>query len=453
MRPLPLPLLLAAVLLYGCATPPPSPTPVDLDPATTFQTIDGWGGHVYPQALPYFERDSTFADRWLDTLQSTHIRVRSFWYLLEAENDNDDPAQTDFDRLAAADTGLVHDELVLQKRLAERGAKLMFAAWRFPYWMVNEPPDWRPQYEDTPALPDDMDAEFVESITAYLLYARDRYGVTFDAVSVANEPDLGIYISGLSPERLLRLYERLRARLEAADYPTRYYPPDVAAADSLGETYTEQFFALGGAVELADALSYHTYRRELPVVEAFGDLGERLQLPVWAMEQNDTHLAAPDRHEWSHALKNAICLHDILAYGNVSLSIHFSYAMANSGGLAIYLPETDTFTPTYHLLRHFYNHIPAGAVRIAATPDSTADGLRAVAFQQPEGGPLTAVLINAADTPQSVALTVGGETVSLEAIYLSDPQRRYEPNVPAEDAALTLPPRSVLTAILAPPTP
>lgn len=447
------PLLLAAALLCGCASPLPPPTTVDLDPATTFQTMEGWGGHVYPQALPHFERDSTFMDRWFEDLRSTHIRVRSYWYRLEAENDNDDPSRIDFDRLAAADTGLVHDELVLQQRLAEQGANLQFAAWRFPYWMVGQPPDWRPTFEDMPALPDGMDAEFVESIAAYLLYARDRYGVTFDAVSVANEPDLGIYITGLTPERLLRLNEALKERLEAADYATRYYPPDVAAADSLGRAYTEQFFALDGAAEVTDAVGYHTYRRDPEIIEYFGALGERLGLPVWALEQNDTHEAAPDRHEWSHALKNAICLHDILAYGNVSLSVHFSYAMANSGGLAVYLPETDTFTPTYHVLRHFYNHIPPGAVRIAATPEATPDGLRAVAFQQSEGGPLTAVLINEADAAQSVILAIQDESASVDAIYLSDAERNYEPVSPRDADPLSLPPHSVVTVTLSPPTP
>ena len=77
------------------------------------------------------------------------------------------------------------------------------------------------------------------------------------------------------------------------------------------------------------------------MIEFFRELGERHHLPVWATEQNDTHLGVSDRHEWSHGLKNAICLHDILVYGNVSLSVYFSFAMAKQPGfIALFAGKT-----------------------------------------------------------------------------------------------------------------
>lgn len=235
--------MLCGIMLPQCTSQSSQPARISLDTSTTYQTMQGWGGHVYPQAYPFFA-EAGFTEKMLDELKTTHLRVRSYWYRLEGENDNDDPAIIDWQALAAGDTGLVHDELLMQQALYNRGVKLMFAAWRFPFWMCGQSPDWRPSPDEKPELPAGLDAEFVESIAAYLLYARDRYGIVFDGVSVANEPDIGIYIQGIDPARLLHLTQALKERLNDAGYETQYYLPDVAAADSIGQAYTETFFQM-----------------------------------------------------------------------------------------------------------------------------------------------------------------------------------------------------------------
>jgi O-glycosyl hydrolase len=425
---------------------------ITLDPGRTAQTIRGWGGHVYPQVNAYLDTDSLFLQKLIYELYTTDMRVRSVWYLLEAENDNPDPGLIDREAIARGDTGLVHEELLLQQLLHERGVRLYFAAWRFPYWMVGKPHDWNPGPDERPELPPRMEEEFVESIVAYLLHARDRYGITFEGVSIANEPDIGIYISGLTPERLLHLTRELKRRLDEEEYSTLYYMPDVAAADSIGQAYTESFFALPGAGDLTCSVSYHTYRREPEVIRFFGETGARMDLPVWAMEQSHTHLAVPDRHEWSHALQNAICLHDILVYGNISLSLYWSYAMSSSGGLGLYIPERKSWAPAYDMLKHFQNHVPAGSQRIAVQPDATESGLRAVAFLLPDRSTISMVLINTAAVARNVRLSLRGGSVSAGQVYLSDRTRRHTPltagAVGVDRASLTLPPESIVTVRL-----
>jgi len=444
--------LLAALLLSAARVSSAQSEQIRLDPSLTAQTIRGWGGHVYPQANAYLSSDSLFLQRMIYELYTTDMRVRSVSYLLEAENDNQDPDLINWEAIARGDTGLVHEELLLQQVLHERGVRLYFAAWRFPYWMVGKPHDWRPMPDEKPELPPAMEAEFIESIAAYLLYARDRYGTTFEGVSIANEPDIGIYIPGLTPARLLRLTRDLKQRLESEGYITQYYMPDVAAADSIARQYAELFFAIPGARDLSCSVSYHTYRREMEVIQFYAATGRRLDLPVWATEQSHTHLAVPDRHQWSHALQNAVCLHDILVYGEVSLSLYWSYAMSSSGGLGLYIPERNAWAPSYEMLKHFQNHVPPGSQRIGCSPDSTENGIRTVAFLLPDRSTIVLVLINSAGEPRAVDLNVRGGAVAIQQIFLSDRRRRHEPfptgPIMETGTRLTLPPESVSTVLL-----
>jgi len=388
--------------------------------------------------------------RMLEELTTTHMRVRSVWYELEGANDNEDPSRIDFAAIAKGDTGLVHQELLFQQELARRGIKLLFASWRFPYWMIGKPASWRPTPEERPPLPQEMDQEYVESLTAYLLYARERYGIVFEAVSVANEPDIGIYIDGLDPERLLRLTRALGTRLEAHRYRTRFYLPDVAAADSISDGYMHAFFALDDAPRSTCAVSYHSYRRRRETIASFAALGRRYHLPVWVTEQNDTHLAAPDRHLWSHALKNAICLQELLVEGDVSLSLHFSFVMSSSGGLAIYLPEEARWSPTYTMLKHFQNHIPPGSVRIETRPKRTSDGILSSAFRHPDGERIVCLLVNPGGTSSPVRLESPEGALRFDEARVSSATSGYR-EMPVTDAggvSIVLPPESVVTIVL-----
>jgi hypothetical protein len=189
----------------------------------------------------------------------------------------------------------------------------------------------------------------------------------------------------------------------------------------------------------------------MDVIQFYAVIGRDLDLPVWATEQNHTHLAAPDRHEWSHALNNASCLHDILVQGGVSLSLYFSYAMSSSGGLALYIPETKSWAPAYSMLKNFYNHIPPGSQRILSTP--TADsGLRSVAFRLPDRSTIALVLINEWKASRTVTVSLGNGSPAIRQVFLSD-RTRHHSLVPFHQISpvgtgLTLPPESVSTLLL-----
>jgi O-glycosyl hydrolase len=437
--------ILAIVSLIGPANAQNTvPVTVRVNPASTYQTIEGWGGSLYPQTLPYFAADPDYGRSLLEDLNVTHVRLRSVWYLLEGTNDNDDPEAIDFDAIARGDTGLVHDEFLLQQRLSRAGVTLQFASWRFPYWMVRQPPTWNPSSDEKPELPVSMDAEYVESIAAYLLYAREEYGFEFDAVSVANEPDIGIYIKGLTPGRLLRLSRMLDERLRLEGYETRFYLPDVAAADSIGMHYASQFLSLDGAASFADALAYHSYRREANVIQYFSEAAAESDLPVWVTEHSHTHLAVDDRFNWSHALANAECLADVLE-GNATLILYWSLAMASSGGLGLYIPEEKKWAPAYYMLKHFYNDVPVGSVRMGAV-STGSENLRALAFRHPESDRSTVILINTGREVLNVSLMVAGSMFDFESGVVSQTLSLREDRLP--ELPIVIPPESVSSLVV-----
>lgn len=436
-------LLLVFLAITGAARAV-DPLEVIIDPETRFQTMEGWGGHFYPQAWPYFSE--SFEREILQELQTTHARIRSYWYRMEYRNDNDDPYSIDWTVFREGDNGLVRDELLMQQLLHRRGVKLMFAAFRFPFWMIGESSDWRPAPDDKPPLPEGMDAEFVESIFAHLVYAWMHYGIVFEAVSMANEPDIGIYIKGLDPDRLIRLARDLRDRLRAVGYPMpQFYLPDVAAADPVTREYVKDFFATDGWQGLTRSFSYHSYRREMPIIRYYAELADRHGLPVWVTEQNHTHQAAPDRHEWSHAMKNALCLWDVLVPGKATLSLYFSYAMANSGGLGLYLPEKREWAPAYHMLRHFYNEVPPGSMVMESVLKETDPSLRSVAFLHPEGASGRLVLIHTGAEDRRIELATPRHRLRIDSLYQSQEGDYYRPGKPETNGTVTVPANGLLS--------
>jgi len=440
------------LLLLSISTPGPAATPdtIIIDPSVTHQTIEGWGGNIYPQAVGHQKNDPTLYDKAFKELKTTHMRVRSFWYRLEAENDNDDPNVIDFGALKKHDTGIVHDEFLLQKAMVERDVKILFASWRFPFWMMGKPASWRPKSSDRPRFPAKMEAEYVESIAAYCLYARKEYGFTFEAISVANEPMLGIYVRH-DAARLARLTKALKERLAKAKYETTFYCPDVTPGDMSGVRRARSFFAQKGVAEFSRCVAFHSYRPKLDGLRAFRALGRKINRPVWVTEQNFTPGAPRDRFEWSHAMKSAVTIHDLLVESDMALSLHFSYAASSEKGLVIYNPRTKTWARTYDVLKHLYNSVPVGSVRIGATPARTKGGVRATAFRSQ--GRLAAILVNPSRGACPVRLSAGTPIERVIAAHRSMSTVSYKPLIglrvgDRKTVELDLPAQSVTSLIL-----
>jgi len=82
------------------------------------------------------------------------------------------------------------------------------------------------------------------------------------------------------------------------------------------------------------------------------------------------------------------------------------------------------------MLKHFYNEVPPGSVRIAAEPSRTPTGVRSVAFLLPANNTLALILINEGEQEQSVRLAVKGQAPKVLHVRRSDPTARHEDVTP-----------------------
>jgi len=91
----------------------------------------------------------------------------------------------------------------------------------------------------------------------------------------------------------------------------------------------------------------------------------------------------------------------------------------------MYQPEKKAWPPTYHMLKHFYNTIPPGSVRVGVTP-AKENRVSAVAFLLPDKRNLSVVFINEQGSRRSVDLRFKGFTAGSAVVHESDTKRRFE---------------------------
>ncbi|NOU85553.1 hypothetical protein GC102_07140 [Paenibacillus sp. LMG 31460] len=399
----------------------PSLETVHIDTAERHQTIEGWGGNVYPQFIPLFAaNDPNYMNKMLDELKTTNIRVRSYWYLMEEANDDGDSQTFDWSEFQAGDKGDVHKELLALQMLYNRGVKLTLGSWRFPNWMVGKPPGYNWSGAQM-TLPADMDDEYAESMAGYLLYARQQYGVTFDYIAVANEPNGGgVYINGITPARYASLTQKLKQKLEANGYRAEYLAGDTNAATISAAQYAESVlfedaYANPEGQRLFNTLSYHAYERSVAGLQRYEEAARTYGVKLHVGEQED-QIIVTDKDKWSRAMNNAVAIHDSLTYSRANLLQYFAYSATDSGGLVIYSYSGKTWYPVYDMLKHFYDAAPPGSVMIGAHPDaSSVSDLYTVAFEKPDRK-LEIVLINAATETRQLKLTgVGSRMFSVRS--------------------------------------
>jgi len=237
----------------------------------------GFGGNYA------FQIESPVAAYTLEHIQSRWARTEITLVDWEPENENSSTADTDYGRFIENDkpgTRLRH-EFELMRTLKQKGIPFIASVWRLPEWMLadrgTKGPDDRQRIID-PAMFD----EVVESLTAYILYARDFYGVEPDLFSF-NEPDLGIRIL-FTPEEHREAVKRIGAHFAAMGLRTRMVLGDTSHARGTHE-YVLPAAGDPEALQYAGAISFHSWNGASPEqYQAWADLAERLGLPLLVAE-------------------------------------------------------------------------------------------------------------------------------------------------------------------------
>ncbi len=187
---------------------------VTVNTTSTRQKMEGIGGNYC------FDKSNTALGTYtLNNLKPKHVRVEMDLNQWEPINDNGDPNSMNWSSFK--DTGATHTNFVQMQDFKNRGIPITAAIWDVPNWMVSNPTATKQR-----VIPSSYYDEAVESIAAYLVYARDQYGVTIPYISF-NEANGG-YQTLFSPSEMIAFIKKAGARFASLGLPTKWVVGDVS---------------------------------------------------------------------------------------------------------------------------------------------------------------------------------------------------------------------------------
>jgi O-glycosyl hydrolase len=189
---------------------------ISVDTGTLRQTIVGIGGNY-----AIGKSDTAIGKYTLNNLNPKHIRVKMDLNAWEPYNDNGD--QGSFNWPSFKDSGQTHIDFLQLQDFKNRGIPVVASIWDVPDWMVENPSKINMRII-SPSMYD----EAGESIAAYLIYARDHYGVTIQLISF-NEPNGGTR-TYFSPAEMIAFIKVAGPKFSSLNLSTKWLVGDVSGA-------------------------------------------------------------------------------------------------------------------------------------------------------------------------------------------------------------------------------
>jgi len=347
---------------------------VVVDPSVVGQTIRevGGGNFVYRFGGVTQPLDPVSTMN-LETLQMDVVRVRMDLDEWEPVNDDDDPTQFNWD--AFQHSAYNRATFGLMQELSARGVTLVATSWAVPDWLVDNPEVDRQQ-----RIKEGLGSEAIEMIAAWLLTARDEYGVEVAYVSF-NEADLGVNVR-LTPEEHGALVAEAGPRFAELGLETRWLLADSA---NLGgcQVYARRIWEQSDARPYLGPLACHSWDGlSVPVqtLERLGVYAEELDRELWITEGGwDAQLweRSEEFPTWKNALRLATCYSRALKLSRATTFLYWQMSgndyNTNDGQRAY---------PSLEILAQYARAFPPGSQVVSTSPDLPT--LYSVAVQSPE---------------------------------------------------------------------
>jgi len=285
-------------------------TPIELvlDTTRPDRRFDGLGGNF---RLQNPDTDPQVIDYVFENLRMAWGRVEmpwSFWHPDEA-----------VDPLEAARAGEIHPRvhaaMDMARRLAQLHIPVIVSDWSAPAWaIIGDPRDaYRPQpggLRGYPLDPEKMD-EICASITGYLAYLKEHYGVE-TAMFSFNESDLGIYVRQTGEEHA-ELIKTLGPYMASRGLATKMLLGDTSDARPV-EFIVPALNDLE-AIPYIGAVSFHSWRGCTDeILKQWGDAARKLNIPLLIGE------GSTDAAAWTYPdifSESTFALHEINLYTRI----------------------------------------------------------------------------------------------------------------------------------------
>jgi len=338
-----------------------SPARLTVDPAVTRYAFDGVGGNYC------FNIESPVTDYTLDHLKIAWARTEMTPYEWEPRNDNDDPAETDWDAFAARDKpdSNLRREFLLAQRLQQLGVPYVISVWQLPNWLYTDPtgePGAGKRKIDPAKWP-----ELLECLGSYLLYAKRQYGVEPNLFSF-NESDIGVRV-WLTADEHREAIKRIGAHFEQLGLKTKMLLGDTGNARG-----THKFCLAAAddpeAMKYVGAVSFHSWGGATPEqYGAWADLAERLKLPLLVGELGVDPGAWRGRAyaTFEYAMREVQHYQELLLHARPQATMQWEFT-SDYSTVAV---EGDQLTPTkrFYFVQQFCNLTPHHSRALGVTSD------------------------------------------------------------------------------------
>jgi hypothetical protein len=262
-----------------------TPTPffyhLTINPDEALQTLrDVGAGNFIHRFGGVSEATDPISEMNLKVLSPTLARVSVDLDIWEPANDNDDPFVMTPDAFIDSPGSSLHATMLFLQEFKQRtpDALLIGSVWIVPNWMVKNP-----DFEQGQLIPPENVPEAIESIAAWLLHAKEQYGVEVDYVSF-NEANLGIRVL-LTTDEYISFIQQGGKRFKELGLKTKWLLGD---ASNMKETapYASAIYAEPGVRPYLGPLSFHSWDETTsdPALQAIANLAESNNLEVWCTE-------------------------------------------------------------------------------------------------------------------------------------------------------------------------
>ncbi len=306
-------------------------------------------------------------------------------------------------------------------------------------WRVADELVENPERNDKRRIKYDKYDEVIDMIVAFLVKAKEEYGVEADYFSF-NESDGG-YMTIFSPEETIRFFKMAGERFRKAGLKTKFLWADTAQTKGTVE-FATMIAADSTIWKYLGPLCFHSWWSEdIPnsEFERIAGLAQAWDKEVWCNELGFDAMAWRQRGmnaTYDYALRFAKISHRMLKYAKVAVSQYWTW----QNNYSIMSADTEIKYPSYFITKHQVEYLNSGT-QIVHSASSDPD-VFAIAGIHPDGKKVIQV-INTKNKTVEIGIEGFG---NLKKIVSTTENNLWEEK-PAQKQIITLDAESVNTLI------
>jgi hypothetical protein len=222
-------------------------------------------------------------------------------------------------------------------------------------WRVADELVENPERNDKRRIKYDKYDEVIDMIEAFLVKAKNEYGVEADYFSF-NESDGG-YMTIFSPEETIRFFKMAGERFRKAGLKTKFLWADTAQTKGTVE-FATMIAADSTIWRYLGPLCFHSWWSEnIPdhEFERIAGMAQAWNKEVWCNELGFDAMAWRQKgmnESWDYALRFAKISHRMMKHARVAVSQYWTW----QNNYSIMSADTKTKYPSYYVTRHQVNY-------------------------------------------------------------------------------------------------